>query len=131
MSQEDVDTVRGAYDSFNRGDIPAVLQIYDSEIEWVEPGGGNAPSGTFNGPDSVERDVFATVPQNFDEFTVEVDETRDEGDRVVVTGRFRGRNKDGTELDASFEHVNAMRDGKVVRFENNVDREAWASGWGG
>jgi ketosteroid isomerase-like protein len=39
--------------------------------------------------------------------------------------------RDGGDLDASFEHVNEMRDGKVVRFHNNVDREAWASGWGG
>jgi uncharacterized protein len=131
MSQQDVETVRGAYDAFNRGDIPAVVATYHEEIEWIEPGGGNAPSGTFRGSDSVQNDVFSSVPENFDEFTVEVDDARDEGDRVVVTGRFRGRNKDGSELDATFEHTNHMRDGKVARFENDVDREAWAQGWGG
>ena len=131
MSQQDVETVRANYDAFNRGDIGSVLQSRDTEVEWSEPGGGRAPSGTFRGADSVGRDVFGAVPENFDQFTAEADEFRDEGDRVVVTGRFRGRRKDGGELDASFEHVNEMRDGKVVRFDNNVDREAWASGWGG
>lgn len=131
MSQQDVDTVRGNYEAFNRGDTQTVLQSLDPEVEWIEPGGGRAPGGTFRGPESVGRDVFSAVPENFDEFTADGDEFRDEGDRVVVTGRFHGKRKDGGELDASFEHINEMRDGKIVRFQNNVDREAWAEGWGG
>ena len=131
MSQEDVDTVRANYDAFNRGDVQTVLDSLDPEVEWIEPGGGAAPSGTFRGPDSVGREIFARVPETFDEFTAEPDEFRDEGDRVVVTGRFRGRSKGGEELDASFEHVNEIRDGKIVRFHNSVDQEAWAQGWGG
>ena len=129
MSQQDVDTVRGAYDAFNRGDISSVLESYDAEIEWVEPGGGNAPAGTFRGVDSVRQDVFSRVPEYFDDFTAEADEFNDEGDKVVVSGRFRGKAKSGGELDAPFEHVLEMRDGKVVRFENNVDQTPWAQGW--
>jgi uncharacterized protein len=129
VSEENVEVVRGAYEDFNSGNIEGVLGRYDADIEWVEPGGGNAPSGTFRGRDSVGQDVFATVPQNFDEFSAEPEDFRDEGDTVVVTGRFKGKAKSGAELDASFEHVNEVRDGKVVRFENKVDADAWASGW--
>jgi uncharacterized protein len=129
MSEQDVATVKAAYESFNQGDIPAVLATYDDQIEWIEPGGGSAPSGTFTGPDSVAQDVFATVPENFDEFSVDIDEVEDQGDNVVVKGRFKGKNKGGAVLDAPFEHRNSMRDGKVVRFENNVDQDAWAAAW--
>ena len=129
MSEQDVATVKAAYGSFNQGDIPAVLATYDDQIEWIEPGGGSAPSGTFTGPDSVAQDVFATVPENFDEFTVDIDEVEDQGDTVVVKGRFTGKNKSGAVLDAPFEHRNTMRDGKVVRFENKVDQDAWAAAW--
>jgi ketosteroid isomerase-like protein len=129
MSEQDVATVTAAYGSFNQGDIPAVLATYDDQIEWIEPGGGSAPSGTFTGPDSVAQDVFATVPENFDEFSVDIDEVEDQGDTVVVKGRFTGKNKSGAVLDAPFEHRNTMRDGKVVRFENNVDHDAWAAAW--
>jgi ketosteroid isomerase-like protein len=129
MSEQDVATVKAAYGSFNQGDIPAVLATYDDQIEWIEPGGGSAPSGTFTGPDSVAQDVFATVPENFDEFSVDIDEVEDQGDTVVVKGRFRGKNKSGAVLDAPFEHRNTMRDGKVVRFENKVDHDAWAAAW--
>jgi uncharacterized protein len=129
MSEQDVATVKAAYGSFNQGDIPAVLATYDDQIEWIEPGGGSAPSGTFTGPDSVAQDVFQTVPENFDEFSVDIDEVEDQGDTVVVKGRFTGKNKSGAVLDAPFEHRNTMRDGKVVRFENKVDHDAWAAAW--
>jgi ketosteroid isomerase-like protein len=129
MSEQDVATVKAAYESFNQGDIPAVLATYDDQIEWIEPGGGSAPSGTFTGPDSVAQDVFAAVPENFDEFSVDIDDVEDQGDTVVVKGRFTGKNKGGSVLDAPFEHRNTMRDGKVVRFENKVDQDAWAAAW--
>jgi ketosteroid isomerase-like protein len=129
MSQENVDLVRGGYDDFNSGNIEGVVARFDSEIEWTEPGGGNAPSGTFRGPDSVANDVFATVSENFDEFTCTVEEANDQGDTVVVTARFKGKSKSGAELDTQAEHDWEVRDGKVVRFENKVDQVAWAKGW--
>ena len=72
------------------------------------------------------------IPANFDEYSVEPGEFSDEGDRVVVRGHFKGRNKGGAELDTGFEHVFEMSDGKVVRFENKPDdAAAWAAGWPG
>jgi ketosteroid isomerase-like protein len=129
MSQENVDLVTGAYDDFNSGNIPGVTARFDQEVEWIEPGGGNSPAGTFRGPDSVANDVFATVSQNFDEFSCTVAEADDQDDTVVVKARFKGRSKSGAELDTEAEHDWRVRDGKVVRFENKVDQEAWAKGW--
>jgi ketosteroid isomerase-like protein len=129
MSQENVDLVRGGYEDFNSGNIDGVTARFAAEIEWNEPGGGNAPSGTFRGPDSVANDVFATVPENFDEFTCTVEEARDEGDTVVISAHFKGRSKSGADLDAHAEHVWEVRDGKITRFENKVDEGAWAQGW--
>ena len=129
MSQENVDLVRGGYDDFNSGNIEGVIARYHPEIEWTEPGGGNAPAGTFRGPDSVANDVFAKVPENFDEFACTVEDASDQGDTVVVTAHFQGKNKNGTELDAKAEHTYGFRDGKIAQFENKVDRDAWAQGW--
>jgi uncharacterized protein len=129
-SQENVDLVTGGYDDFNSGNIEGVTARFHPEIEWTEPGGGNAPAGTFRGPESVANDVFAAVPENFDEFTGTVEDASDQGDTVVVTARFKGKNKSGAQLDTQAEHVWEIRDGKVVRFENKVDQEAWAAAWG-
>ena len=62
LSQEKVDLVSGGYDDFNRGNVEGVIARFHPEIEWIEPGGGNAPSGTFKGPESVADQVFATLP---------------------------------------------------------------------
>ena len=130
MSQQDVETVRSGYDAFNRKDIPAVLALYDPQIEWTEGGGGRAPAGTFRGPQSIATEVFATVPQNFDDFRAEPEQFIDAGEHVVVVGRFRGKAKSGARLDAAFVHVHRMRNGKTVRFQNYVEAASWADAWG-
>jgi uncharacterized protein len=129
MSEQDVETIRGGYEAFNSGNPQGVLENLTDDAEWVEPGGGNAPGGTFTGPESVGNDVLSTVPQYFDDFQCEPDNYDDQGDRIVVTGRFKGKAKSGTELDAAFEHVYEMRDGKIAKLENNVDQEAWTAAW--
>ena len=131
MAQQDVETMRQAYDAFNRGDIPAVLAAFDQDIEWHEPGGGQAMRGTFRGAQSVANDVFATVPATFETFQVTPDQFIDAGEHVVVVGRFRGRSKAGRDLDAPFAHVWTMRNGKAVRHYNHPEAAAWAQGWGG
>src|SRR5437016_1256367 len=40
MSEQDVETVRGAYGAFNSGNPDGVLERLAAEIEWVEPAGG-------------------------------------------------------------------------------------------
>ncbi len=129
MSEQDVETVRGGYEDFNSGNPGGVLERLDPDVEWVEPGGGNAPSGTFRGPQSVGDDVFSAVPQYFDEFRAEPENFDDQGDQIVVTGRFTGKAKSGAELDAAFEHVFEMKDGKIARCENKPDQEAWTAAW--
>ena len=131
MSQQDVETMRRAYDAFNRSDVPAVLQAFDDSIEWYEPGGGNAPGGSFRGPQNVASDVFASVPENFEEFKAEPQDFIDAGDDLVVVGRFRGRSKSGQQLDTPFAHVWKMRNGKAQAFHNYVETESWTKAWGG
>ena len=102
MSEQDVNTMRTAYEAFNRGDIPAVLEAFNPQIEWHEPGGGRAPQGTFSGAESVANDVFAKVPENFDEFEAQPDAFIDAGEHLVVAGTFRGKSKAGRQMQARY-----------------------------
>jgi ketosteroid isomerase-like protein len=130
VSAQDVNIIRTAYEEFAAHDAAAVLARLDPRVEWVEVGGGDAPSGTFVGPDAVASGVFAVIGANFDEYHVDPDEFIDRGDRVVVKGRFSGKNKGGAPLNTGFTHVFDMHDGKVVRFENTPDDSAaWIAGW--
>ena len=128
MSEQDVEKLRGAYDAFNKGDIGGVIGILDENVEWTEPGGGNSPSGTFHGPEAVRDEVFPAVPENFDEFQCTPENFDDQGDTIVATGRFTGKNKSGAEMDSRFTHTWKMKDGKVTSLKNEVD-DGWAAGW--
>jgi uncharacterized protein len=131
MSQQDVSTMRSAYEAFNRVDIPAVLAAFDPQIAWHEPGGGNAPRGTYQGAQRVATEVFSTIPENFDAFQAEPEQFIDAGEHVVVVGRFRGTAKRGQTLDVPYAHVWRMRNGKAVSFHNHVEAAPWAEAWGG
>ena len=130
MSQQDVETMQTAYSAFNRADIPAVLEAFDADIEWVEPGGGNAPKGTFRGAQRVAQDVFSQVPAHFERFEAGAEQFIDAGDTLVVVGRFRGRSKAGRDMDLPFAHVWQMRGGKAARFQNCPEAKPWATAWG-
>ena len=131
MSQQDVQTIREGYAAFNRKDIPGVLQNFDPQIEWNEPGGGRAPAGVFHGAQTVAEKVFSVVPENFDDFRADAEQFIDSGEHVVVVGRFRGRAKNGTVLDTPFVHVWKMRSGKATKFFHHVETSAWTKAWGG
>ena len=131
MADQDVQTMRAAYEAFNRGDIPAVLSAFDPAIEWHEPGGGQAPRGVYEGAERVANEVFSQVSAHFERFEAAPEQFIDAGEHLVVVGRFRGRAKSGRELDAPFAHVWAMRGGKATRFHNHPAAAPWATAWSG
>jgi ketosteroid isomerase-like protein len=129
MAEQDLQNIRGAYERFNAGDPQPALDMMAADVEWIEPGGGNSAKGTFTSPQSVAEGVFALIPANFDEYHIQLDDLQDKDDTVIATGRFTGKAKSGADLDSSFEHVFELEDGKIKRFENKVDQEAWTAGW--
>jgi ketosteroid isomerase-like protein len=128
MSEENVATMRKAYDDFNSGNVQGVIDIIDENVDWTEPGGGNAPSGTFTSQEEVAQQVFGPIGDSFDEFVATPDNFEDEDNTVTVTGRFTGKNKSGADLDAKFTHRFELENGKITKFEHTVD-EGWAAGW--
>jgi uncharacterized protein len=125
MSKNNVDVIRSFYDTVARGD-PNTLPI-DPQVEWIEPEvSGLWFGGTHHGPEAVINDVMKPALEKFDDFRVESDEFLDAGDRVVVTGHFRGREKEtGIELNSPFIQIWTLRGGKVLRFQGASDTANW------
>ena len=48
QTERNIDVVKKGYEAFGRGDLDAVLRLYDDNIEWTQPG-GSAISGTYHG----------------------------------------------------------------------------------
>ncbi len=126
MSDENVAVVRGIYESFGRGDVPAVLAALSPDVEWVESPQGFLPhGGTHHGPAEVAEKVFGSMFATFDEFAVVPGGFYDAGDVVVVEGRAVGRTKHGARLDAPACWVWTVRDGVVTANHNYHDTDAW------
>ena len=128
MSQENVEVIRGLYESFVRGDVPAVLGQMDQQIEWREAENFiYADRSPYVGPQAVLEGVFMRLGFEWVGFTVTPEEWLDAGNQVVVLGTYTGRHKEtGKEVRAQFAHVWGMRGGRVVRFQQYTDTKQFA-----
>ena len=123
MTAENVSLVQGMYDAFAEGDVPTVLAAMDPQIVWNEA--ENFPYADGNpyvGPDAVVAGVFQRLVDEWEYWTLNIEQLLDAGDSVVALGRYDAKNKKtGAVISAQFVHVWNLRDGKAVRFQQYAD----------
>jgi len=111
--------LRNGYDAFARGDIEAVLRLFDPDITWTTP--ATMPlGGTYRGPAEV-AEFFAKLPELFAELTVQPDQYVEAGDTVTVLGRLVGRTQAGVAFEEPIVHVWTVRNGRSVAFQEFTD----------
>jgi uncharacterized protein len=122
------DIVKGLYDAFGKGDVPAVLGAFDPGIQWNEADSFlYADRNPYRGPQAVAEGVFQRIVSDVEGFSVAPERFVDGGETIVVEGRYRGTMKaTGSPVDAQFAHVWRLRDGKVIRFQQYTDTKQWA-----
>jgi hypothetical protein len=120
---DNVAVMRGAYEAFAKGDVPAVLALFDPNIEWNEAEHFTYWTGQpFRGPQAVVNEVLAPLAKDYDGFRIEVRRMVGAGDTVLVEARYRGTAKaTGKALDAQAAHVWDLRNGKIVKFQQYTD----------
>lgn len=115
--------VRGIYDAFSAGNIPAVLASLDPKIVWNEA--ENFPYADGNpyiGPEAVLNGVFARCGTEWDGFSVTIEELLDAGDTIIALGRYGGTFKaTGREQRTQLVHVWRIRGEKVFQFQQFAD----------
>ena len=118
MSQQDVDTIKSAYDAFARQDIPGVMEAFDDAIDWDVP--DSVPwGGHYRGKDEVGG-FFGKLGEYVDELNVEPQVYIDAGDKVIATGRHHG-NIGGESFETRFAMVWTMEGGKAAKFKEYSD----------
>jgi hypothetical protein len=124
--------VKGIYEAFAKGDVPAVLGAFDSGIQWWEADGFLYADGNpFVGPQAIAEGVFQRIVTDVENFAVTPTNIIDGGQTVVVEGRYTGVLKaTGAQVDAQFAHVWELQDSKVVRFQQYTDTKQWAEAAG-
>jgi ketosteroid isomerase-like protein len=118
MSNGNVEMLRGAYEAFGRGDIPAVMSVFADDIEWHVP--RVLPQGTdARGKDEVGG-FFAKLAQTWEDFGLEIEDYCASGDRVCVIGSAAGK-LNGRDARYGFVHAWTVRHGACVKFAEYAD----------
>jgi uncharacterized protein len=122
MSQENVDVVQVAYEAFERGDLDAVSQLHDPDIEW-QTSTEDPDAATHRGPEAVRRYIEGYM-EMFPGLRAEIEECFEVDDgRVVATIRYTGRARaSGVDMDWRQTHVYTLQAGKFVRAVEYFDR---------
>ena len=130
--QENVQLIQQVYEDFGRGDIPAILNILADDIDWHVPGPTDIPTrGTRRGREQVAQ-FFTEVGETFDFEQFEPREFIAQGDVVVVLGYSRGSVKStGRAIEGDWSMVFNLREGKVVRFRDYEDTNAFVAAYRG
>ncbi|MDQ1684752.1 MAG: uncharacterized protein QOC82_1489, partial [Frankiaceae bacterium] len=116
---DNVALIRSGYEGFARGDIDAVLALFDPAIRWYTP--DSIPfGGSYTGPAGV-GEFFSKLPENYAELHVEPATLIDRGDTVVAIGRHQGRSAVGNEFEIPFVHVWTLSNGKATSFTEYFD----------
>ena len=113
MSQENVEIARAYLEAFNAGDMEALLELCDPEVEvdWSRSRGLEAR--IYRGREAV-RGWGNTFFETFDRVTVYPDEFIECGEHVVVPNRARFWGRDGVEVEAQSVFVWTLRNGRIV-----------------
>jgi len=111
MSRENVETVRRAYDAFNKRDLDGLLSLMSDDIE----SGSRlvAVEGGFHGHDGVRR-WWSSLFDNFPDLEIEVVDIRDLGDAAVGEYWIRGHGAGShTPVEDQQWQVVRFRSGKI------------------
>jgi ketosteroid isomerase-like protein len=117
-----LDTVRHFYGSLARGDLPAILSLFDPKIEWTEAERFPYYGGTWKCPEAIVEGLFEPLGRDWASFAVNAEQFIAEGDQVVSLGNYVGTHKaTGRSMTAAFAHHWTVRHGKLVRFVQHTD----------
>ncbi len=92
MSQENVDTVRAAFEAFNSGDIERVIARVHPDFEVEISAELSTEPDTYRGPDGMRR-YFRSFEDAMEEIRFEAERFWDVGDAVVVAARLTAKGR--------------------------------------
>ena len=116
------EVVQAVYAAFERGDIPAVLELFDPKIE-ISQSSELPWGGTHRGHEGA-LEFFGTLTAHI-RTSVAAERMIVAGDTVVEIGRTEGHAvESGREFSIDEAHVWEVRDGRIVSMRAYVDNEA-------
>jgi ketosteroid isomerase-like protein len=122
MSQENVETVHRAYETWNADDVEAGLALMHPDIEWHPSGVFPGFEPVYRGHDGV-REWWRALKEPWEYFVIHVDEVVPRGDVVIADLRFEAVGREsGAGVTLPFVNVFEFEAGRVTRFSSYRSR---------
>jgi ketosteroid isomerase-like protein len=119
---------RANIDAFNRRDVDAIVATFAANVEWWPL--RSATEGPYRGHDGI-RDWFADTAEQFEYMRATVDEVREEGDAVVLSGELRVKGRQsGASIDQPITWIFRYAGDKVVWGKSYSDPDEAAADLG-
>lgn len=128
-AEENVATMRRAYEAFNRGDMDTLVELMDERAVWHLPG-RSAMARDYRGRDATLA-YFAELGRRTNgTFRAELEQLiGDDEDRVIGLHRSTA-DRDGKHLDVHDSIVFRLKDGKMIDGQEHfADLYAWDEFW--
>lgn len=116
------DSLKQGYEAFGRGDLDGATANFADGIRWENPEASQVPnSGVTEGKDAVKQ-LFASLGEHWDSFSIVPDEFLESGDTVVVLSHADAKAKEtGTEVKLPFVHIWRFDGDKVTEVQALTD----------
>src|SRR5271166_4653535 len=124
MSQEDVEIITRMYRAWNSGDLDALADVFDADVE-VRPALSVFTASTvYRGHDGIAA-WYAETYEPWAEMRAEPQRFVDAGERTVVVVVLSARVPGGqVDVHAQIAHVVTIRDGRIVRLDGYDEPQA-------
>lgn len=122
-----LDLLKNIYQLFAEGDMEGVLALWDENIVWNECKGFPFVhgDGIYNGHKDIVEGVLAFIPEYYNDFSIEISDYVDGGERIVMVGYYTGVWKPTRKrFKANATHTWTFKNEKAVAFFQAVDSAA-------
>ncbi len=127
--QQNLQLVQEFYAAFKRGDIAGALDTLADDVSFFIPGPKDLIPfvGQRQGRNQVAQ-FFAKLAEMQDAEQFELREFIAQGDKAVALGHYRWRiESTRRSYSSDFVHAFTIRDGRVSKFQEYLDTDAWAA----
>jgi ketosteroid isomerase-like protein len=122
MASANVEVIRRGLDAYNKGDVVAMLETADPDIEFV-PLRSLVVGGSYRGHEGI-RQFFEDLDEEWENRVIRNEDFRERDDSVLLLGEFEARGKaSGVEMHSPVAWLFELRDGKVMRMQAYSNQE--------
>lgn len=122
MASANIEIIRRGLDAYNRGDVEAVLETADPDIEFM-PLRSLVVGGSYRGHEGIRR-YFEDLDDEWENFSIGNEEIRERENSVLLLGEFSATGRaSGMEMRSPVAWLFELRAGKVVRMQAYSSQE--------